>query len=90
MRLRLSQRKFSLFELFSYAVTWALVIGVNWANPEDPLAVIAIPALLLPGALIGGPIGLLLRGRKAFIPGAVVGLLVWVSFLMYPTLGAVR
>ncbi|WP_145384117.1 hypothetical protein [Stieleria neptunia] len=84
------QRKFSLFELTSYTILWAIVIAIIGMDLENPPAVIALPTLLLPGPLIGGPIGLLIWGRQAFLGGALVGLLVWIPLLVYPAMDAVR
>ena len=86
----MSKRSFSFFELMSYVILWAFVIAAFGADLKNPPAAVGLPVLLLPGLLIGGPIGLLIWGRRAFFPAAFVGLLVWLALLIYPALDAVR
>ena len=81
-------RNVSLLEMLSYTTVFALVIAV-WSMNEPP-ALIAIPAIFAPGALVAGPIGLLLGGRRAFLPVAFLGTALWAIAIIIPALGAVR
>lgn len=92
-----ADRSFSLFELMIYMFVWTIIIGIVGMNGIDvpvivraPLRIFGATLLLAPGALVGGPVGLLIWGRRAFFRGALFGILVWIPVLVYPALDAVR
>ena len=84
----MSSRRFSTRELLGY-VTVVAVLGSIWCL-EDPGPLLAIPAIFLTGAMLAGPVGLVIGGRKWFIPAALVGSIVFFVLLLIPAMYAVR
>lgn len=81
-----SSRRLSIVEIAIYITLWA-VIFVFFPMDEPPV-VMTFVCLLLPGALVTGPIGLFVWGRKAFFPAAIVGAVLWFLILLIPALFA--
>lgn len=77
-----------MFELVVFATVSALVFAV-WTM-QNPPTLIAVPALFLPAAMIAGPIGLFLGGRKAFWPSAFAGAAAMYIVLLILARNAVR
>jgi uncharacterized membrane protein YczE len=75
-------RKFSTGEFLTFMTVIAVVCSVWFV--DKPNALLAVPAMILPGALIAGPIGFLIGGRKWFVPAALVGSAIWFILILIP------
>lgn len=57
---------------------------------EEPPVAITLLFISLPGALLAGPIGMFIWGRRAFAPAALIGTIFWFILLLIPAMQAAR
>ena len=75
-------------ETVIYITLWTVICS-GFAM-EDPPVAITVFFILLPGALLAGPVGVFFGGRQAFAPAAVIGTILWFIRLLVPAMQAAR
>jgi len=66
----MDSRTFSIGELLLYLTVFCVVCGAWCCEDAD---ILFFPTLFLTGAVVGGPIGLVVGGREWFFPAALTG-----------------
>lgn len=83
---KMVDRQFSFHALLVYLTLWAVVAAafgvlIRAGASTHIGVIISVPiVIVLPGVLIGGLFGFLVRGRKWIFHGALTGMCLWILF----------